>query len=151
MVEKFKSSRGGAENRIWGYDQIDGEALPLEVIKNLENDKVALVVDTQSIESTYTEEFKTNEDGTVIIAPSSGNRIIIKDVFLHANANIGEVKLDFNNGGKKIARLYSSQFHRAEFSNLTIVGDVDQGVELTADADGDKLFVVINYIEVKGE
>ena len=144
----------GVESRIWGHNKNAESNIPVEVIKNEENGRSALLVDAQSIESTYTEEFTGNEDGTTLITPSSGNKIIIKDVFITINdPGIGEVALDFSDNGDKIARLYGSQFSRASFSNLTKKGEVGQSVELTGDASGsgDKIFVIINYIEVVGD
>ena len=130
----------------------NGRAFNNYRIKNLSNNKAAFLVDTQSIESTYTEEFNSNEDGTDIIEPSAGNRIIVKDVFFAINdPGVGEVKLDFSGNGDKIARLYGSQFSRAGFTNLTKAGGNDEKVQLTADASGNKLYVLINYIEVAGD
>ena len=121
-------------------------------ITNLANSRQGICVDTQSIESTYAEEFNTNENGTDLIEPSAGNKIIIKDVFLTINdPGVGEVKLDFSGNGDKIARLYGSQFSRGTFTNLTMPGGKDEKVQLTADASGNKLFVIINYIEIEGD
>ena len=120
-----------------------------EVIENIVNGKKALLVDTQSIESSYAEEFTEDVENLVIIEPTDNDSsIYIKDVFMVVNGNIGEVEIDFDDD-KKIARLYSSQFNRAGFTNLTLKGDNGSSVKITADAQDNKLYVVINYIEVK--
>ena len=132
----------------------DGELVDI-VVTNEKNGKTALMVDTQSIESTYVEEisgdYSENGDGPKdLITPSSGNKIIIKDVFMQIDANKGKMNLDFDDG-EKIARLYSSQFHRVSFTNMTIPGNKDAKVQFTGDVGSDNLFVVINYIEVAGD
>jgi len=116
-------------------------------IKNLVNGKTGILVDTQSIESTYTEVIDDNRVSDTLIEVNSGERVVIHDVFLTANANLGEVALDFEEEGA-IARLYSSQFHRVAFSNMTIQGDEGESVEITGDAssEGDEVFVTINYV-----
>jgi len=129
----------------------DGEEFqPLEGLTNERNGKKAILVDTQSIESTITKEYTTNID-EVILSPSDGNRLIVHDVFLMADGNIGPVDLDWENNGDPISRLYTSQFNRASFTNITIQGEKDKGINLKADAQGNKLFLAINYVEVEAD
>ena len=118
-----------------------------KIIRNKYNDKEALLVDTQSIESTYTEVITDNRNGDTLIEVNSGEKIVIHDVFIATNANLGIVKLDFEEAGA-IARLYSSQFNRITFSHMTIKGEEGESVEITGDAssDGDEIFLTINYI-----
>jgi len=122
-------------------------------VTNLINGKRAILVDAQSIESTYSEEI-TDDSDSVLISPSSGNKITVKDVYMFANGNHGQINIDFNNDGAPIARLYSSQFKRLSAAALTKTGDVDQEVEFSMEdslgAD-DKVFVLINYIEEEGD
>lgn len=115
---------------------------------NLSNSKRAIRVDTQGIESSHPEVITTSKTGYDLITPSSGNKIIVHDVFLVANSNLGSIEINFS-GGKPIARLYTSQFFRANFSNLTSEGNVDEKIQLTGDASGsgDEIFVLINYVE----
>ena len=118
-----------------------------KIIRNKINDKEALLVDTQSIESTYTEIITDNRGGDSLIEVNSGERIVIHDVFIATNANLGKVELDFEEEGA-IARLYSSQFNRVTFSHMTIQGEEGESVEITGDAssEGEEIFITINYI-----
>ena len=119
----------------------------LHEIENLANNRKALIVDTQSIESTFTEEYTENTE-TDIITPSSGNRIAVKDVSIHTKATSGIVKLDFN--GKKVARLYSSVNNRFNPLVSSVIGDIDESLHLETTTGSNEVFVVVNYIEVEG-
>jgi len=118
-----------------------------KIIRNKYNDKEALLVDTQSIESTYTEVITDNRVSDTLIEVNSGEKIVIHDVFIATNANLGKVELDFEEAGA-IARLYSSQFNRVTFSHMTIKAEEGESVEITGDAssEGDEIFLTINYI-----
>ncbi len=118
-------------------------------ITNLKNRERAYKVESQSIESTFAEEYVENQTEEEIISPSEGNKIVVKDVSIHTKANSGEVQLDFN--GKKIARLYSSVNNRFAPTVSTIKGGVDEPVKLTTATGDNKVFIIINYIEVAGD
>lgn len=139
-----------------------GEEETGEVIANIEAEKkgeeynvdaneIDYIVD--DLDGAITEVDNENEitggtDPEVLIEPNAENKIIIHDVFIVADSNVGEIKLDWNINGQPIARAYTSQFQRASFTNLTVVGDVDEKVVLSGG--DDKFFVTINYIEVEG-
>lgn len=132
-------------------EDVKNTVAPTSYVTNEVNGKTAQMVDTQSIESTYVVEIDDEDYSTTpktLISPSEGNRIIIQDVFMQINdPDVGEVSLDFDNN-EPIARLYGAQFARSNFTNITVQGEVDASVELSADVTGNKLFIVINYIEV---
>ena len=115
---------------------------------NVANGKVALMVETQGIESTYTEEFDENQTEEKIITPSDGNKLVIKDVGIHTKATSGTVSLDL--GDKKVARLYSSANNRFQPTVSSIEGDVDESLELTTTTGSNEVFIIVNYIEVEG-
>jgi len=119
-------------------------------VKNTINGRKGILVDTQSIESTHTEVITDNRVGDTLIEVNSGERIVIHDVFIATNANLGKVELDFEEKGV-IARLYSSQFNRVTFSHMTIQGEEGESVEITGDAssEGDEMFITINYVIVE--
>ncbi len=121
-------------------------------VKNEENEVEGLLVDTQSIESTFTEEYEGDTDNNEeLITPFGGNSLVVHDAFIVTGGNKGTVSVDI--GDKKVARLYGSQFQRAHFSNMTVPGEESDAV--TLDIEGtdseQKIFISINYIEVKGE
>lgn len=111
---------------------------------NKANDQNFLRVDPQRSVTTFTNEYSSSQSDTAIISPSSGNKIVVEYVFIHANGNVGEIDLDFD-GGDKIGKLYSSQNTRLSMNNLTKEGDVDQDVLLNGG--GDSFFIAVGYIE----
>ena len=119
------------------------------LIKNLKSGAEALKVETQCIESTFTEEYTTNQTEQEIITPSPGNRIVVKDVSMHTKANSGTVSLDFN--GTKVSRLYSSVNNRFSPSVSSIIGGVDEPLVLNSTTGDNELFISINYVEVAGD
>ena len=121
-----------------------------DIIRNEDNGRQAVLVDTQSIESTHTEVIDEAKSEHTLVSPAAGNRLVIHDVFLHAGGNMGEVKLDA--GDKAVARLYTSQFLRASFTNMTVRCEVDEDLQITGGEDnGADLFVAINYVEINGD
>jgi len=131
--------------------------LTLNSVTNTKNDLEAILVDAQSIESTYSQEITTDKSGAnseVIIDCPDDHRLIVHDVFLSAAGNVGEIKLDFDDdgdAGDPVARLYTSQFNRASFSNMTLKGEEGEDIEFDGNGSSDSIFVVINYIEVEVE
>ena len=125
------------------------EILEKCLTENLKNGAEALKVETQCIESTFTEEYTTNQTEQEIITPSPGNRIVVKDVSMHTKANSGTVSLDFN--GIKVSRLYSSVNNRFSPSVSSIIGGVDEPLVLNSTTGDDELFISVNYVEVAGD
>lgn len=121
------------------------------MIENLANGKKAIGVDTQSIESSHAEIITEDKTDYELIAPGSGNKLVIHDVFITAEGNVGPVEIDFDDGGDPIARLYSSQFNRLSLNNMTIKGGIDEKVVLNGGDSSDDVFVVINYVEISGQ
>ena len=120
-------------------------------LTNERNGIRAYVVDAQSFESSFSEEFTGNTDNSEeIITPLlNDTRIVIHDILLVTDGNQGIVSLDI--GEKKIARLYASQFNRFNASEMTIQGEFEEPVELkiTGAGSGQKTFVMANFTEIK--
>jgi len=116
-------------------------------IRNEELKMEAIKVDTQAIESTFTEEYTENQDKD-IITPKPGNSLVIKDVAIHTKANSGTVKLDFND--KKVARLYAAANNRFQPAVSSIRGDANESLKLETTTDSSEVFIIVNYIECKG-
>ena len=125
----------------------DGEARKAKLIKNKANEKEALVVETQAIESFYTVELEESVSEQTMIEPDDGNKLMITDVNIHTKANSGEVQLDI--GDIKLARLYSSVNNRFSPKVSLAEGEVNEPLEITTTTGDDKVFVSVNYIEVE--
>ena len=110
---------------------------------------MAISVETQCIESTFTEEYTTNQTDSEIITPEEGNKLIVKDISIHTKANSGVVALDFN--GRKVARLYSSANNRFSPTVATICGKINEPLTLTTTTGDNEVFISVNYIEVAGD
>ncbi len=124
------------------------EILERCLANNEENELQALRSETQSIESTFTEEYTQNQTDEEVITPAEGNKLVVKDVSLHTKATSGTVELDFN--GTKVARLYSSVNNRFTPTVSTIKGAVDEPLVLNSTTGDNELFVSVNYVELAG-
>jgi len=125
----------------------DGEARKAKLIKNKANEKEALVVETQAIESFYSVELEESVSEQTMIEPDDGNKLMITDISIHTKANSGEVQLDI--GDIKLARLYSSANNRFAPKVSLAEGEVNEPLEITTTTEDNKVFVSVNYIEVE--
>jgi len=118
-------------------------------ITNERNDRSAIAVETQMIESTFSEEYE-GENTEEIAEPDNGNTLVVTDVFIGTSGNKGTFKLDI--GDKKVARMYGSQWTRFNVSEMTIPGEFEEPLELDISGvdSGQKTFVLVNFIEIKG-
>ncbi len=119
-------------------------------IVNQKNDRESVLVDTRSIESSHSEVIDEAKTNHVLISPASGNRIVVRGVFLLADDDIGPVSVDFEDGDA-IARMYTSQFKKISLTNMTLEGGENEDVRITGGQSDKELFVIINYIEEEVE
>lgn len=123
------------------------ELLSAIASENLDNGVESIAVDNQKNESTFADVITTDEStGLDIVTCSAGEQIVVRDVFLLASANIGEVALDFPaHANPVVARLYTSQFLRTNFANLTKRGGEGNNLQLTGNGATDEFFALVNY------
>ena len=123
--------------------------LTQNAIINRANGRKGVLVENQIIESTFAEEYTSNQTDLVLIEPGDGNRLVTTDVAIHTKANSGEIELDI--GDIKVARLYSSANNRFNPQVKSGVGDVGEPLTLTTTTGDNKVFISINYIELAGD
>ena len=134
----------------------DGSVLDLSdsikrsLVENKENGRLSFGVETQLIESNFSEEYTTEQTDNDIIAPGSGNKLIITDLAIQTKATSGVIELDFLDSGKKITRLYSSVNNRFAPQVKSGAGAINETLTLNTTTGTSEVFITLNYIEVEG-
>ena len=113
---------------------------------NLKNDEDFIKTDIYTAQEGVTAEYAASQTDTILISPSSGNKIIVTGFHIHASGNIGEITVEFD-GGDFIGKLYSSQNTRLAAGNFKKEGAVD--TDVLVQGGGDSFVVILNYIEVE--
>lgn len=113
---------------------------------NLANNEEYLKADVYSAQDGVTAEYAASQTDTVLLSPSSGNKIIVTGFLIHASGNVGEITVEFD-GGDFIGKMYSSQNTRIAAGNFKKEGAAD--TDVLVQGGGDSFTIMLNYIEVE--
>jgi len=113
---------------------------------NLANNEEYLKTDIYTAQEGETAEYAASQTDTVLLSPSSGNKIIVTGFLIHSNGSVGEITIEFD-GGDLIGKAYTSQNTRVTAGNFKKEGTADQDV--LVQGGGANFLVMLNYIEVE--
>lgn len=124
---------------------------PVAILKrvlgiNLVNNEEYLKTDIYTAQEGEVQEYSASQTDTVLVSPSSGNKIIVTGFHIHANGSVGEAYIEFD-GGSLIGKLYSSQNTRLAAGNFKKEGAVD--TDVLVQGGGTNFVVMLNYVEVE--
>lgn len=117
--------------------------------KNLANNAHSLTVDVASFKKGYTEVLTETVDKE-IMTPQDDTRIVVYNIVMTADGNIGTVKLDFVDGAP-ITRFYSSAHNRLKVSDVGLTGDNGQAINLEGGSSDNECFILVSYAEINGK
>ena len=95
--------------------------------------------------SCYAKDYGTAQTAVAFLTPTSGKKIIIKQVYASSSTVNVDITLEFVTSSKTIFKLYTAQKATATGNLICGVGAVDEVLSLTC---GDNTFVSVAYDEV---
>ncbi len=127
----------------------DGNGNPIYVYHNINSDRnrYALTVDPAGHILTHTAVYAANQAGIALITPTAGTRLCIRDIYLCASINTGDIELDFNTSNIPVARLYAARYQVVYALSCHMEGAIDEVLTLTTTTGNNDIFIMVNYIE----
>lgn len=95
--------------------------------------------------SCYAKDYDELQERIVFLTPSSGKRLIIKQVYASTSTVNVDVTLEFITSSKTIFKLYTAQKATATGNIICGIGAVDEVLSITC---GSNTFVSVAYDEV---
>lgn len=121
----------------------------MNALKLDNNSKYRMRVRTNDDYLFFSNEYATAQTGTSIIAaPGSGKRLVVKSIIIHSDATTGEVTINgtISASTKIINKLYATRFSNDNTGNENIALDENTAITLTTTTATSKVFIGINYI-----
>jgi len=93
----------------------------------------------------FAADYGSAQTNAVIITPTSGKELVIKQVYVSTEDATGNITLEFTGASQPFFKLYTKTKSEAVGNVICAKGEIDQTVEVTCPA---KTFVSIAYDEV---
>lgn len=94
---------------------------------------------------TFSQEYTTNQTGTLLITPRSIETIHVLGLYVVADIDVGEVDIDFITSGKKVLRMFTPRSQFIYIPTMNIWGNEGESLSLTSTTGNNELFVLVNY------
>lgn len=107
------------------------------------------IANRHDFDTSYTNEFDTDQTSNTLITPTSGKKLVVKGIYINTEGNSGYIRVYFGTSGNTIFTIYPTATPASGYVPLYIEGTRNELLKITSTVgNSNNYYLLVNYKEV---